>query len=175
MDASWTAEKVATDFLKPRFEELLGAASKKSDDSEEQRLREQTGVKNEDEAKAEVRKQRAKHGTALQVSCAVLGDRDYQILGRQINAPIMPLRQEYLDSIGAFADGRLATAQWQGGRSCAWRVTALKVAGVLADADTLKRCGIGHRRSCPFPVEELARGPNGVAQALVAHIFKFNK
>ena len=167
LDASWTAREIAGKYLKPRFQELLQRATEGKGNPEEDDLRRQTGIKGEDEAKAHVRKKREEHGNGLEVSQAVLEDRDYQMLGRQINAPMIPLRDEYLGSIEAFVRGRLATARWHARRSCSWRDTAMQIVKTLVDMDSLKECGIAERWSCPFPVQERARGHDGAAQPLV--------
>ena len=94
LDASWTARLIGSEFLRPRFAELLHRSDSREHQpkivQEEEKLRRETGLRKEDEAKAHVRKFREKHANAISLSSEVLNNRAYQILARYITVAVSP-------------------------------------------------------------------------------------
>ena len=156
LDESWTARLMASEFLRPRFNEMLRKAEEAQASAEEQKLRRDTGLRKEDEGKAHVRKLREKSGNAIDLSALVLGNRDYQIIARQMIACAAPIRDWYLDSVASFSCGRLRVAQWMAKRSCSWRDKAYELVSVLTSPLECLKLGIGTQSMQPFPCPELS-------------------
>lgn len=154
LDASWTARLIASKFIYPRFPELLARAEAR-EDPEEKALQQQTLLKNEDEARARVRLLREKNGNAIQVSIDVLENREYQLLGRHINACIYPIRDWYLNSVDIFSKGRLPCAIWMAKRACNWRDKCREILKVLSDDSQCLKCGVAPHHSANFPVPDI--------------------
>ena len=84
---------------------------------------------------------RAKQQRMLDFATEVLGNREHQFIGRQINEALRPLRDEYLASLQPLAESNLEIAYWHARRSdFGWCKTLSQILAVLSDPRILRRC-----------------------------------
>lgn len=147
LDRSWTARLVAGRFVCPSMSDLLSRAAAAPHTEEDQQLQARALADNPPKladgqaGAAAVRERRAKQGRMLDFATSVLGNRNFQCLGRSIVAAIDPLRCEYLRTIEVFGRGNVEIVRWHASRAAGdWKAMAAEMLRTLADRSAIERC-----------------------------------